>query len=70
MTIERGLNARPLHTPAAAVHQTHFPQARSSGGIDVLADDGGNLGGEEAVKIDLVLDWDADRLVLRHDIPP
>ena len=56
MPIECGLHDAALHAGAASVDKPHFLQARLSGGVDVLLDDGGNIAGVERVEVELPFD--------------
>ena len=63
MAFERGLDDATLHAASASVYDSYFAKACRSRSLDVLGDEGGDVARRERVKIDLVFDGNADRLV-------
>jgi len=63
MAIESSLDDAALHALAASVHETNVAKTGKDGGIDVVADDGGDVLRCEGVEVELGLDRNADRIV-------
>ena len=63
MAGEQRLDDRALDARTAAVDQPHLGEAAGMSGLEVLRDDGRNVAGRERVKVERVLDRDADGLL-------
>lgn len=59
--VERGLDDAALHTLAASVYQADRRDAGRRGGVDVLGDDGRNIGRREGMEVELVFDRNSHR---------
>jgi len=70
MSSEHSLHDLPLHPDAAAMDQSHLGEPSGLRGVEILRDDRGHVARREGVKIQRILDRDADRLVLYSRGPP
>ena len=61
---EDGLHDLPLDADAATVDQPHLDEPLGPSGFEILRDDGGHVARGEGVKVQRILDRDADGLVL------
>ena len=64
MPAQERLDGGPLDADAAAVDQPHLGEPSGLSGIEILGDDGGHVARGEGVKVQRILDRDADGLVL------
>ena len=70
MAGQHALDDLPLDADAAAVDQSNLDESPGLRGVEVLGDDRGHVARREGMKIERILDWDADRLVRYSRGPP
>jgi hypothetical protein len=70
MPREHALHDLPLDADPAAVDQPNLDESPGLSGVKILGDDRGHVAGREGMKIQRILDRDADRLVLYSRGPP
>jgi hypothetical protein len=59
-----------LHPSPAPVDESHFEESAGVGRLEVVGDDGRNIGGGEGVEIEGVLDRDRNGLGLVYSFNP
>jgi len=67
---EQRLHDRALDADPTTVDQPHLDESPSAGGFQIVRDDRGNVARREGVKIQRILDRDADGLVVYSRGPP
>jgi hypothetical protein len=67
---EQRLHDRALDADPTTVDQPHFDESPGVGGFQIVRDDSGNVARREGVKIQRILDRDADGLVVYSRGPP
>ena len=65
MAFEERLHDAALHAATAAVDEPDRRQSRLARGLQVLVDDGGNVGGPEGVQIELARDGNGSGVVVQ-----
>jgi hypothetical protein len=70
MAGEDGLHDLTLDADPAAVDQPHLDEPLGLGGLQIVADDRGDVPRCEGVKVQRILDRDADGLVVYSRGPP
>jgi hypothetical protein len=70
MPREQRLHDPALYADPPAVDQPHLDESPGVGGFEVVRDDRGDVARREGVKIERILDRDADGLVVYSRGPP
>jgi len=66
MALEEGLHDAALHSSAASVNQADFRQTRLLRRVQVLVDEGWDIGRRERVQVELAGDGNVDRVGVFH----